>query len=86
MKRKTTKLSGFRKLVIDGQVWGFRVGSGTAVLAGPDGKKRSVNLPDLTGSSHASIANGRWKGTDDGSVTPGMVVAYIRANLMRETA
>lgn len=86
MRRKTTILSGFRKLIIDGQVWGFRVGSGTAVLAGPDGKKRPVDLSVLTGRSHAILERGRYKRTSDGAVTPGMVVAYIRANLMRETA
>lgn len=72
-------MKGERRLDIDGERWGWRMGSGYVVVVGPKGSKAIVSDFAVSRS---------WEAHDRSEeivpVTPGRVEEYIRANLLPE--
>lgn len=72
----------FRKLVLASGEWGWLCGGTNVLLRAPDGKRTPVDLSTLTGRSWNTIERGHWKRTNDGTIAPSHVRAYIEAHLV----
>lgn len=71
-----------RKLIINNQVWTYKIGPSHIKIVGPNvsacGGANEIN--DTTPSMYE---RGQYKKTVDGMIGPGMVRAYIESKLMR---
>jgi len=70
--------TGYRRVMMGEEEWGFRVGRGHAVILAPSGRRTPVTLSALTGRHPDVIEKGQWKRTSDGMVTPMHIKAYIQ--------
>lgn len=65
----------YRKLVIDGQEWRFKVGESFVNIKDPEGKGYTVHIAIVTGVSVEEFNDGVPV-----SVTPGKIRRWIEAN------
>lgn len=70
-----------RRIHIEGRVWEYSIGRGSAVIKSPDGKRSDVRLAAIKGGTPNDFERGQWKRTSDGMVTPSEVKVWILANL-----
>jgi hypothetical protein len=79
------KMSGWRKITVDGIEYRYRIGKSYAVIQMPDGTSLRPRVSDLNGRSPYHYDEGQWDGTPDGMVTPGHICSWIRKHLSEKT-
>jgi hypothetical protein len=73
-----SKKKPFRKVHINKQEWGYRVGKQSVVIQSPSGVKFHVDCWKFhPGQSPDDFDRGQWKQTSDGMIRPSEVKAYI---------
>lgn len=69
-------MSGYRKIVVDGRQWKYKIGKNHCVANAIDNnEKRLIKLSELLGVSEHEFDRMRHKKT--AQITPGMVAAWI---------
>ena len=70
-----------RKIVVDGRVWRYSVGTGWCVAKADDnGEGRHIDLSELTNTPWADIERSLWKG-GSWCVTPKHVANWLKGNV-----
>jgi hypothetical protein len=68
-----------RRIVVDGEVWTWRVGRGGGVVArSEDGEVRKAKAWDLKGLTPDNFERGKWKETSDGMLRPREVAKWLK--------
>lgn len=81
MNLNPTRIRNARVLVIDGEIWQYKIGkSYTHIWPPPSrgGKKLIKRTHEIAGRSPDTLERGQYKKTSDGMVTPSDVEKYIR--------
>lgn len=66
-----------RQIVVKGNTFEYFVGINYLCIWAPDGSKYAPPLSEVKGISSENFSRGKYKGTEDGMITPKDVAGYI---------
>jgi len=77
MNLDPVRISGARRIVVNGEVWQYKIGRSYVHIWTPRGRKLIKRAHEVAGRTPDVLERGQWKKTSDGMITPADVERFV---------